>query len=127
MHGHAAAVSLGVDEVELVAGAVDKHHPGPGMAGVTGFGLVEGGGDGVLRRVDDRSGQPFRRGLRPWSRGALATAARWRSDDVVRPAWCRDGVEDAGQGGRPQPFGPHHDALAVDLEDQERVGAGGHR
>ncbi|MER5927650.1 hypothetical protein ABT132_47670 [Streptomyces mirabilis] len=56
----AAAVGFGVDEVELVAAAVDEHHPGADVAGVAGLGLVEGGGDGVLGRVDDRPGQPFR-------------------------------------------------------------------
>ncbi|WP_190195246.1 hypothetical protein [Streptomyces minutiscleroticus] len=129
-----------------MAGAVDEHDPGAQVAGIAGLGLVEGGGDGVLGRMDDRSGQPLRRrGRRAGGRG-WAAAGGW-GDDVVRPAGRRVGVEDAGQGGHPlavrllaggepgaqrppggpmclqgggpQRFGAHHDVLALDLQDQQ--------
>jgi hypothetical protein len=38
---HAAALSFITDQVELVAGAVDQHHPGAAVGRVTLGGLVE--------------------------------------------------------------------------------------
>jgi hypothetical protein len=120
------------------------------VVGVAGLGLVEGGGDGVLGRVDDRAGQPFRRGFRPGPGCSFAAAAVGWGDDVVGSAGRGIGVEDAGQGGHPfavrllarsepgahrppggpvgfegggpQGLGPHDNALAVELQDQEGVG-----
>ena len=40
---------LGADQVKLVAGPVDQHHPPPPVGRVAGFGLAEGGGDDLGR------------------------------------------------------------------------------
>ncbi|MFJ9131253.1 hypothetical protein ACIRJS_44955 [Streptomyces sp. NPDC102340] len=68
--GHAAALGLGLDQAELVAGAVDEDHPAPVVLRVTGLGLVEGGDD-MLGIVLDRSCQPLGLGFRP-GRGVRA-------------------------------------------------------
>jgi hypothetical protein len=148
-----ALVGFGLDQLELVAGAVDQHHPVAQMVPVTGLGLVERGGDHVLGRLDQRGGQPFAVRFRPRSRCSPGAAALGWGDHIVRPSRSGIGVEHAGQRGHPlavwllargqsrakrppvvqvrfarrgpQCLGPHHDALAVDLEDER--GGGGRR
>jgi hypothetical protein len=61
--GHAAAGRLGADQVQLVAGAVDQHHPGAAVGGVTLGGLVEDRLNDLLAWLGDRAGQPLRLGL----------------------------------------------------------------
>lgn len=151
----ASAGGFVVDEVELVAGAVDEHDPVPQMLRVSGGGLGEGVGHDLLRGMDHRGGAPpvLRFRARPWC-PALAAAAGW-VDYVVRPARGGRGVEDAGHrrhplavgllaggeppappgcralgrglaGGLAQGLGTHHHPLAVDLDDQGHLaGAGG--
>ena len=63
--GDAAAGGLGVDQGELVLGAVDEDDPGPQAAGVAGTGLAERGGDHVRGVLADGPGQPLGQGLRP--------------------------------------------------------------
>jgi len=55
VHCDAAPVGLGLDQIDLVVGAVDEHEPVPRVMPVAGLGLVEGSGDGVLSKVDHRA------------------------------------------------------------------------
>ena len=147
--GDAAAGGLGADEAQLVVGAVDEDDPGPQVLRVAGPGLVERGGDHVRGVLADGPGQPLGPGLRPGPERAGAVPAAGRGDHVVRAAFRGLGVVDGDQGGhplavrllpgrqpgphlpqlrgglrggRPQRPGPHHDALAVGRQDQQRRG-----
>src|SRR6266540_4234491 len=84
--GHAAAGRFGADQVQLVAGAVDEHHPGAAVGRVAVGGLVEHRRDDLLAAGGDRAGQPLRSGVRADPAGAFAAAGprRW-------PAGCDRG------------------------------------
>jgi hypothetical protein len=147
------AVGFLLDQLQLVGGAVDHHPPASLVLLVTGFCLVERGGNHLVRVVFDGSGEPLRAGFWPLSRDAARGAAAGRGDDVMRPARRRvsvmhhrqgchplatrllpggqTGAEGAGStlGGLarrlPQMAGEHRDPLAVDAEHQQRrVGCG---
>lgn len=59
MNVDAAAGGFVLDQVELVAGAVDEHDPVPQMLRVAGCGLGEGAGDDLFRGMDHGGGAPF--------------------------------------------------------------------
>lgn len=59
VHVDVPPVGFGSDQLRLVAGAVDQHHPVAQMVPVAGFGLVECGGDHILGRVDEGGGEPL--------------------------------------------------------------------
>jgi hypothetical protein len=103
--GHAAAGGFGSDQVQLVAGAVDQHHPGAAVGRIALFRLVERLGDDLLAALGDRAGQPLRLGLGADPAGALAAAALGGgggdADDIVGAAGGRGGVVDHPQGGHP--------------------------
>jgi hypothetical protein len=61
--GGAAPGGLGLDQLELVTGAVYQHDPGP-VVGVAVLGLVEDGGHDAGGGVGDRPGQPLAARLR---------------------------------------------------------------
>ena len=102
---HAAAGRFGADLLELVAGAVDQHHPGAPVGRVALLRLVEDRLDDLLAVGGDRAGQPLR--LRGGTGPAQALAA-WAlggsggdGDDIVGAAGGRLGVVDHPQGGHP--------------------------
>ncbi len=66
--------------VQLVAGAIDQHHPGATVGRVTLGGLVEDRPNDLLAWSGDRAGQPLGSGVGAGPAGALAAAApgRWR-------------------------------------------------
>ncbi len=153
MDAHAAPGGFGVDEVELVAGAVHQDDPGAGVQGVAGFGLVEGGSHDVGGVLREGGGQPFPARLGSRARDTLSGAAAGRGDHIVRAAhrWCR--VVDHGDGGHAfavrllaagqagaegvpgllgglagvlaQVLGPHHDPFPVHGEHQQHPGGRG--
>ncbi len=103
--GDAAARGLGADQVKLVLGPVDQHHPAPPVSRVAGFGLVKRGGDHLGGVVFHRPGQPSgsRFGTRPGFPAAVPAAGR--GDHIMGAAWCRLGVVNARQGGHPLAVG----------------------
>ena len=115
------------------------------MLRITSLSLVEPGRDDGGNVVGDRGGQPLAAGLRPRCPGAGGRAGP--GDDVSRGAGGGSAVVDGGElghplaavllsggqaggqlaagrrpgGGFPQRFGPHHNALAVELQHQQRL------
>ncbi|GGX87302.1 hypothetical protein GCM10010324_35990 [Streptomyces hiroshimensis] len=57
---------LGIDQIELVAGAVGQYDLWPQVTGVAGFGLVEGVDDDLSGRADQGGGAPLDPGLGPY-------------------------------------------------------------
>lgn len=56
---YATVDGFGLDQVELMAGAVDQDDPVAPVFGIPGFGLVESGGDDLLGAVLDGAGEPL--------------------------------------------------------------------
>ncbi|MGW1564494.1 hypothetical protein ACWCQ1_49925 [Streptomyces sp. NPDC002144] len=54
MDGDASSDGFRMDQLPLVLGAVDQDHPAPAVLPVTGFCLVERGGDDLVRVVFHR-------------------------------------------------------------------------
>src|SRR6266487_3775604 len=102
---HASACRLSADQVQLVAGTVDQHHPGATVGRVALLGLVEHRRDDLLAADGDRAGQPLRLGLGADPAAALAAWALGGgggdTDDIMGAAGSRGGVVDHPQGGHP--------------------------
>src|SRR6266542_2533643 len=98
---HPAAGGFGLDQLELVAGAVDQHDPGATVGRVTLGGLVEDLGDHLLAGGGDRAGQPLGAGDRPlaWPPTTSATTSTIgggvQGDGGVRTSWGRRGAGSA--------------------------------
>lgn len=150
VHLEVAPAGFGLDQLELVAGPVDQHHPVAQMVPVPGLGLVERGRDHVLGRMNEGGGEPLVVCLRPGTRRSQRATSLGRSDHIMGPARSGIDVKDAGQSdhsfavwllARSQPgaqsapvplvclerrgpkgLGTHHDALAVDLKDERGGG-----
>src|SRR4029453_13194407 len=101
----AAACCFGLDQVELVAGGVDKHNPGRPGGGVALVGLVEARRDDLLAGGGDRAGQPLGGRDRPGAPPPTARSsigpgrgdAHGRPHDVVVSARSGGGVVDGAQ------------------------------
>jgi len=91
-----SAGGLGLDQLQLVRGAVDEHDPRPPMAVVTGFGLVKSACNDRGGVIGDRAGQPLAPRLRSGAERAVPVPATGRGDHIVRAAGGRFGVVDAG-------------------------------
>jgi hypothetical protein len=105
VHRLVAAFGFGADGVELVAGAVDEHHPAALPGGVTAGRFGEHLGDDLGGGGGDAGGQPlalsYRASVRRWRRLGGAGRAAGHGDDVSGLTLGWDGVIDRTDGGHP--------------------------
>src|SRR5438094_4811475 len=90
------------DLLDLVVVAVHEGDPGPGVVGVTTFGLVEHRGDDRSGVRGDAGGQPLADGAWPGDpcRG-VPRCGGGLGDDVARGPWGGDDLEDRADLGHP--------------------------
>ncbi|WP_425824792.1 hypothetical protein [Streptomyces fractus] len=99
VHVDVAETGFGLDQVELMLGAVDQDHPVPAVVPVARLGVVEDLPHDVFGIVHDRAAQPLGLGEGPWPRDVVACAAAGRSDHVVRAPGRGLAVVDGAEGG----------------------------
>jgi hypothetical protein len=99
-HLRTARVALIMDQVQLVAGTVDQHHPFPLPVRITALGLVEHRADDLFSVAFDGGGQPLR--LRPGAFGAIrAICVVATSDHIAGFTRHRREVVDRADGRHP--------------------------
>jgi hypothetical protein len=101
VHVDLVDAGFGLDQGELVLGAVDQDHPASAVLRIAGLGVIEDAPDGVLCVVFDRTAQPLAAGDRSGPRNVVAAASARRGDHVVRPAPGRFAVVDRAERGHP--------------------------